>query len=256
MNKNIGAQFYTIRNTCQTIEEFDESCKKVKDIGYKVVQLSGIGPFKAEDVKKIVDKYDLEVVCTHRAAANYLENLDEEIHFHKTLGCKICGLGGMPGYTGEETVMNFIENFTPVCKKLEENGLVFGYHNHQFEFQKIKGKYVFDIITEAMNFDNFKYILDVYWLAFAGLNPAEFIRTHSDKIGCIHFKDLKIVRGETMYVPAYAEIGNGNLNWDEIIKASFESKAEYALVEQDACDIDPFESLKISYDYLTKKGFC
>ena len=61
MDNRIGAQFFTIRNFCKTIEDFEESCKKVSEIGYKVVQLSGIGDFKAEEVKAVLDKYHL--VC-------------------------------------------------------------------------------------------------------------------------------------------------------------------------------------------------
>lgn len=40
----IGAQY------CQSIEYFNASCKKVAEIGYKSVQLSGIGSFKAEEL--------------------------------------------------------------------------------------------------------------------------------------------------------------------------------------------------------------
>ena len=105
MDKRLGAQYYTIRKTCQTIEDFDASCKKVADMGYKIIQLSGIGDFDADSIKKIVDKYNLQVVCTHRPAQNYLENLEKEIEFHKTLGCKVCGLGSMPGFNAKmETI--------------------------------------------------------------------------------------------------------------------------------------------------------
>ena len=54
MALQIGAQYYTIRDFCQTLEDFRESCKKVAEIGYKTVQLSGIGDFKAEEIKPIL----------------------------------------------------------------------------------------------------------------------------------------------------------------------------------------------------------
>ena len=34
MDRRIGAQLYTVRDSIQTIEDFDKSCKKIKDIGY------------------------------------------------------------------------------------------------------------------------------------------------------------------------------------------------------------------------------
>ena len=37
----IGAQFFTVRNQCQTLDDFALTLKKVADIGYKTVQISG-----------------------------------------------------------------------------------------------------------------------------------------------------------------------------------------------------------------------
>lgn len=252
MDRRLGAQFFTIRDFCQTLEAFDESCKKVSAIGYKLVQLSGIGDFAAEDIKEILDKYGLTCVCTHRPPQRYLEHLEEEIQFHKILGCKVCGIGAMPGFKGDmPTIEAFAENFGPVCKKLAEHDLIFAYHNHAFEFEKINGRYAYEVLFERMPYDNFQLILDVYWLAYAGLNPAKFIAEHREYIACLHYKDLRVVDN----TPEFAEVGAGNIEWDEVIAASENSSATCVLVEQDICRCDPFDSLKISYDYLTKKGF-
>jgi len=252
MDKRIGAQYYTIRDFCRNLNAFDDSCKKISEIGYKLVQLSGIGDFSGEDIKNILDKYGLEAVCTHRASQNYLENIDKEIEFHKTIGCNICGLGAMPRFNvKEETIKSFIDNFTPICRKLGEHGLTFAYHNHAFEFEKINGEYVFDILTGGINADNFKFILDVYWLSYAGINPAKFIRERSGRIACVHFKDLKISDNKQLF----AEIGQGNIDWDDVISACEEAGVKYVLVEQDVCEGDPFESLSKSYNFLKTKGF-
>ena len=253
MDKRIGAQYFTIREFCQNIEDFDKACKKVKEIGYKTVQLSGIGNFSADEIKPILEKYGLQAVCTHRPPDSYLNNIEGEIEFHKKIGCKICGIGCMPGFNVEkENIEKFIKDFSSVTKKLDESGLIFAYHNHAIEFEKVKGKYVFDIITDSMAADNFKYILDVYWLSYAGINPAKFIRERKGKIACVHFKDLKVVSGQ----PQFAEIGQGNIDWDDVISACEEAEVKYALVEKDRCDGNPFDSLKISYDFLKNKGFC
>jgi sugar phosphate isomerase/epimerase len=50
------------------------------------------------------------------------------------------------------------------------------------------------------------------------------------------------------------EVGEGNLNWQEIIKACIEIGVEWAMVEQDVCQRDPFESLSISLRNLKKFG--
>lgn len=253
MDKRIGAQFYTIRESCKTIEDFEESCRKVAKIGYKIVQLSGIGPMPAEEIKAVLDKYGLEAVVTHRSKEDYEEHLEETIAFHKTIGCKIAGLGSMPGFScDKENFEDFIAKYTPIAEELHKNGLVFAYHNHQIEFAKRDGKFIFEELAERTNPDHVKFILDVYWLSYSGIDPAKFIRKYKDRLACVHFKDLGIIGKEINMF----EVGYGNLDWDEIIAACEEANVPYALVEQDVCRRDPFESLQMSYDYLTQKGFC
>lgn len=252
MDKRIGAQYYTIRDFCQTLDDFDKSCEKISKIGYKTVQLSAIGNFDPYDIKTVLDKYNLKAVCTHRPADNYLNDIEKEIEYHKIIGCDIAGLGSMPyGEASAESVRRFSKEFSPVAEKLKESDLTFAYHNHCWEFVKEDGKYIMDMMLEDFESDNFKLILDVYWLAYAGINPAKFIREYSDKIACMHFKDLKM----DWYKQKFAEIGSGNLDWDEIIDACNETSAKYALVEQDTCDGDPFDCLEKSYRFLNQKGF-
>lgn len=253
MDKRIGAQFYTIRDYCQTKEDFEESCKRVSDIGYKTVQLSGIGKFEADFVKNVLEKNNLEAICTHRPADEYENDIDALIQWHKKVGCRIAGLGSMPGLKYElEAVNAFTKKFNKIVETLKENGLTFVYHNHQTEFNRVGNTRVFDIIAENTDPDSFKFILDVYWLSYAGINPADFIREHKGRIECVHFKDMGIIGLDINMF----EIGRGNLNWDDIIDACETSGVKYAFVEQDVCRRNPFESLKISYDYLKEKGFC
>ena len=252
MDKRIGAQYFTIRDFCKTLDDFDKSCQKISQIGYKTVQLSGIGNFDSKDVKTVLDKYGLFPVCTHRPWDNYINDIDSEIEFHKTIGCPIAGIGAMPGFNADKkTVKDFIEKANVVSEKLSENNLIFAYHNHAFEFQKIEGKFVIDILTDSIKSSAFKYIIDAYWLSYAGINPSAFIRKNKGKIACVHFKDLKIKGND----PVFAPVGQGNLDWDDIISACIESDVQYALVEQDICEKDPFDCLEESYTFLKEKGF-
>ena len=60
-----------------------------------------------------------------------------------------------------------------------------------------------------------------------------------------HWK-MVIVDGEQVM----AEIGEGNLNWPDILQACRDAEVEWYAIEQDVCRRDPFESLKISYENL------
>jgi len=45
-------------------------------------------------------------------------------------------------------------------------------------------------------------------------------------------------------------VGEGNLDWVNIVKACHDTGIEYAIVEQDSCKGCPFDSLKISYNNM------
>lgn len=253
MDKRIGAQLYTVTKFLQTVEDFDESLRKVKEMGYETIQISG-SPLKAEEMKPIVDKYGLKVVVTHRDYEEFVENPQEIIEYNRILGCDICGMSMMPKANREtsETLTEFIQNLDKAAKTICDAGLQFGYHNHAFEFAKIGGKSMMARILEETDPNCMKFIIDTYWLQFAGLNPAKFIHEQSDRVVAFHLKDLQVDKFNKVVM---AEIGEGNMDWDDILAACEESKAKWALVEQDVCQRDPFESLKMSRDYLTAKGY-
>ena len=52
----IGVQFYTLRKQCTTLEDFSESLKRVADIGYTTVQISGVCPYEPQWLKAELDK--------------------------------------------------------------------------------------------------------------------------------------------------------------------------------------------------------
>ncbi len=257
MDKRIGAQYYTIKEFIKTIEDFDASCKKIRDIGYKIVQISK-SPLPAREMKEVLDKYGLEVVLTHRVFDDFEADVKEIIEYNKTLGCQICGLGIMPSrfLESKEGVMEFIKKMNPICDAIKDAGLYFAYHNHTIEFLKRDGKFVFDYLVEETDPEAFNFTVDAYWCQLSGVDTIRLIERLGKRAKVLHYKDLKIARNEKgKYLPEMTEVGMGNLDWEAITTAGEKAGSRYAVVEQDICPGDPFDSLKISYDYLTTKGF-
>lgn len=253
MDKRIGAQLYTVRDFVQTKEDFEKSLEKLSKIGYKAIQLSGIGPIDAKDIKAACDKYNMIPVCTHRSMDEYLNNLDWSINFHKEIGCNIAGLGSFPNLWNGITKSDaetFVKNMNKISEEFKKHGITLAYHNHHLEFMKMDNQFIMDYFVENGDFD---FILDVYWLSYAGIDPARYIKKLGKRAKVIHFKDMQMICGEKSH--QMAEVMEGNLNWDSIIEACEEAGSEWAMVEQDTCQRDPFESLAISYNNLKTKGF-
>lgn len=253
MDRRIGAQLFTVRDFTKTKEDLDATLNKLSKIGYKAVQISAVGPISAEDLKELCDKYDMVPVCTHRPLAEYTDNLQASIEFHKTLGCKIAGIGAFPGiregFTKEQLLAG-IDQLNTIAREYKKNGMSFAYHNHHWEFQKVDGKFIMDYFLELGEFD---FILDVFWLSHAGINAPDFIRRIGSKAKVLHFKDMKVIPGQREL--QMCEVMEGTIDWDSIIKAGDEAGSEWAMVEQDICQTDPFDCMKLSYNNLTTKGF-
>lgn len=258
MDKRIGAQYYTVRDYAKTIEDFNSTCKKISDIGYKIVQISGT-PLEAKEMREVLDKYDLSVVTSHRSFDDFVDNIDEIIDYNRTLGADLCGVGAMPqgAWQNAEALSDFIEKANKVCEELKKENMLFGYHNHSFEFIKYDGKTVFERLVEETDPETFNFILDTYWIQVGGKNPADEIRKLGKRAMALHFKDFSVNR-ESWSTPQMCEVGRGNLDWVGIIAACEDAGTRWALVEQDInhIDNDPFKALSVSYEYLTAKGFC
>ena len=75
----IGAQFYTVREQCQNLEDFALTLKKVADIGYRNVQISGTCPYPAQWLKEQLDRNGLKCVLTHIPVPRLTGELDQVI---------------------------------------------------------------------------------------------------------------------------------------------------------------------------------
>ena len=257
MDKRIGAQYFTVRDGIQDIKSFDETCKKVSEIGYKTVQISGT-PLGAKEMREVLDKYNLSALTTHRSFDDFVNNLDEIIEYNKILGVDLCGIGCMlrESWSNEKGLADFIKKANGICDELKKEDMYFGYHNHAFEFIKYGGKTIMEILAEETDEERFNFIFDTYWAQVGGKNPADEIKKLGKRAMAVHFKDFTVDR-DNWKVPQMCEVGQGNLNWDEIISACEEAGCRWAFVEQDTnhTDNDPFKALSISYEYLLTKGF-
>lgn len=251
MNKKmeLGAQFYTIRQFCGTPEGIAESLKKVADIGYKTVQISGTCDYDPAWLKSELDKNGLRCVLTHTPGEKLKADPVKIARDHDILNCKYVGLGWF-GFDdkNKKTTADFINDFKETAHILHEYGKYFMYHNHDLEFNKEDGRLIIEKLAEEMPADEMGFTLDTFWIQAVGADPSEWIERLKGRIPCIHLKDFAF--GKRMSV-----IGEGNMNFDRILEKADSSDVEYLLVEQDECyGEDPFDCLKRSYDHLHSLG--
>ncbi len=250
----IGAQLYTVRDFTKNLPDFAETLKKVADIGYTTVQVSGTCDFEAEWLKENLQKNGLSCVLTHTKPAKILEETENVCRDHGIFSCPNIGLGAMPGgRVDDEVYQNFVTNFKPAIEKIHALGYKFFYHNHAFEFTRsTDGKLFMDKILEAFPAEMLGITMDTYWLQFAGADVCDWTEKFAGRLECVHLKDMvPTAKNENRMAP----VGYGNMNFEKIIAACEKAGAQNLLVEQDNCyEEDPFACLKKSYDYLRSLG--
>lgn len=246
----IGAQLYTLRDFTKTLDGFSEALKRVADIGYTEVQVSGTCDFEPQWLKVELEKNGLVCVITHTPPQKLLSDPERVALEHRIFGCRYAGLGWNAFNLSEgDTPNEFIKKYLPVSKKLALGGVGFMYHNHDQEFQKVDGRLILDILADGFPKELMGFIVDTFWAQAGGADPAAVIKRLSGRCPCIHLKDFS-------YGRKFAAIGEGNMNFPAIFKAADDSGTEHMLVEQDDCyGENPFDCLKRSYEYLSAMGF-
>lgn len=269
LKAQLAAQMYTIRDHTKTASDFADSLCKMAAIGYPAVQLSAVGAMSgdapevsAQEARKLLDENGLRCIATHRSWDDLAQKTEQEVAFHQTMGCDYTAIGGLPGRYADQGAAGFrqfLADAAPVIARLKAGGVRFGYHNHDWEFRRIESdgkqrafsRTLYDIFLEEGDTD-FMLELDVYWADHAGVNPVRLLERAKGRMPVIHIKDKEVVAGDG---PVMAAIGEGNLDWPEIIPACCAAGVEWYAVEQDICRRDPFDCLRSSFEYLTSLSF-
>lgn len=246
----IGAQFYTLRDYCKTLDDFSVSLRKIADMGYEYVQISGTCPYEGDWLNENLRAAGLKCVITHNSAVDIQNDPAALAEKHEKFGCKYIGLGSFGfGVEKDSTVEDFENIYGPAMKIFKEKGKYFMYHNHAHEFRREEGQLVLERMAERIPAEYMGFTLDTYWVQVGGGDPAQWIERFAGRVPCIHLKDYAF--GQKMAV-----VGEGNLNFERIFEKAEAAGTEYMLVEQDDCNgEDPFDCLRRSYEYLKSCGF-
>lgn len=244
----VGAQLYTLRDFLKTPAEIAASMKKLRAIGYEAVQVSGMGPIDEAELVKILDGEGLVCAATHENSLEILANPQKVVDRLNKLNCKYTAYPypAEIDFSSMANVLELAKQLDAAGAVLAEAGQVLTYHNHSIEFMRIDGKIILDVIYDNTGAKNLQGEPDTYWVQHGGGNPVEWCKKLAGRLPLLHMKDYMIGADG----PTFAEIGNGNLDWKAIVAEAEKAGCEWYLVEQDSTPGDPFDSLKMSFDYI------
>ncbi|MCE0484343.1 MAG: sugar phosphate isomerase/epimerase [Methylacidiphilales bacterium] len=246
----VALQLYTLRDFCKTPTDLAATAQKVRKIGYQSVQISGVG-VQPPEAKKILNEAGLTICATHESSDFIRQDPEAVCERLHQAGVKHTAFPYPSGVDfGDETsVRNLARQLEHAGAVLAKRGFTLSYHNHAIEFVRFGPLTVLDYIYQATSPDHLKAELDTYWIQYGGGDPVAWIEKMSGRMSLLHLKDFAFLKDGKA---AFAEIGQGNLNWRRILAAAEKSGAEWLIIEQDTCAGDPFDSIRISFDYIQK----
>lgn len=278
----IGVQAMMLKDSFADVGAF-ETLRKVTEIGYHAVEMSQI-PMTNDNVAELersrselgMDIASLSVMVEKpvgRPGDSLRDDFDKIVEDAKRLDSKMLRIGMLPfpAMKSLSAVVDFAKEANEHAQRLREQDISLYYHNHHIEFAKFDGRYMLDIIADnspAMGLE-----IDVHWVQRGGLDPVRTIEKYAGRTAMVHLKDYRIGQlPETAFamldngdqagfmtefnnVVQFAEVGEGNLDFPSIIKASESAGAQYLLVEQDQLyGRTVWEALQTSYDNLVQMG--
>lgn len=248
MGNQFGIQLYTIRNLVK--EDFPGSMQILADIGFTTIETAEYSNRKfygydPADFLNTVKAFGLNPLSSHSYISR--SNISQTIEDTAKAGMKYLVQPVVPeairkSLDDYKRIADDLNSFGEQCKN---SGLTFAYHNHNFEFEKIESLIPYNLLLENTDPDLVTMELDTYWMVYGGYQPTAYFNLFPGRFKLLHVKDM--AEGEDK---KSTEIGSGLINFPEIFEMKDLSGMENFFLEQEEFDLDPWNSLAQSFNYM------
>src|SRR4029077_16465410 len=242
-------QLYTVRAQLQDPSRLGGVLQRLREIGYRSVEVAGLGPNTVGRFGEELRRAGLVACAAHVALDRLAGDLDNVAAECSQWGCEYVVIPSLPeAYRSEQAYLRFAAEAVELASRLRPSGLRLVYHNHSHELERFGRQTGLETLFGAASPDALQAELDTYWLQYGGANPADWIRRFKHRVPLVHVKDMAIDLGR----PVDVEVGEGNIDWVEVLSACRDAGTKWLVVEQDEPRRDPMESVAISYANLSK----
>jgi sugar phosphate isomerase/epimerase len=242
MKAKTGLQLYSVRK--ELTVSFDNTLEAISRMGFEFVELAGLHFREPEEVALKLQKHNLKPVSMHCDVLTS-EGLKRSLDEAEIMNCEylVCPWVEPKTFSSEKSISQFAERLNQANMKIRAKGKTLCYHNHDFEFQPIRGESGFDLFVAQLD-PEIKLQIDVYNAAIAGINPIKIIETYSDRINMLHIKDGEITPSE----PNVA-VGSGKMDYSSLFEKIPET-TQWIYFEFDSCKSNIFEAIEVSKTYI------
>jgi sugar phosphate isomerase/epimerase len=249
----LGIASYTFRNHWENGVE--PTLDIIQKMGFKEFEGGAPKGVSPEEFKKMLNDRGISIPSTG-TGFEQLESDPQAVADHaKALGASYVMCAWIPhdrGAFSKENADRAIKAFNEGGKVLKENGIIFKYHVHGYEFQPYEEGTLFDYLVENTDPEYVSLQMDVMWTHFGGGDPAGLLEKYGGRWVSLHLKDFRKGAPKDMTGLTGPEndvpLGQGELDFPAILKAANKIGIKHMFIEDEGDH--EIEALPKSIAYL------
>ncbi|MGI4750113.1 MAG: sugar phosphate isomerase/epimerase family protein [Janthinobacterium lividum] len=245
--QNVGIQLYSVRK--DMLLDAPGTLKKLAAIGYKNLESAGSDKgsyygLKPKEFKNIASDLGMKLLSGHvHIDQNWQKTVDEAAESGQTY--LICSVMPAEGQT-VSNYKNSAEVFNKCGEVAAKSNLIFGYHNHESEFEKENGEVLYDVLLKETDPAKVKFEMDLGWLIVTGNDPAAYFAKYPGRFPLWHLKDMNKAGKHS------TEFGKGDIDLKALLAQAKQSGMKNYFIEQEEYTLTPLAAMKYDFDYLKK----
>ncbi|XOV93327.1 MAG: sugar phosphate isomerase/epimerase family protein [Bacteroidota bacterium] len=236
----LGIQDYTFRNSFPN--GIEATLDTIAEMGFTELEGGPKGDLTPEEYRKLCEDRGIKIVGTGAGFNELEEDPMAVVERAKALGASYVMCAGIPraerGNFKLEEAQKAVEVFNKAGKVLKENGIIYTYHVHGFEFQPYMDGTLMDYLIQNTNPDDVSFEMDILWTHFGGGDPVALLEKYGDRWKLLHVKDLKKGTPKDKTGGTSVEndvvLGTGELDIPSILKASNKIGIKHMFIEDES----------------------
>lgn len=258
--RKTGIQLYTLRE--QIPHDVKGVIEKIAKTGYKEVETYGFNAangywgMNPKSFKDLLKANGLTSPSGHFVIDDFITSGNKELLKPLIEGSAAIGNRYFTIAWMGEPLRKDLEGYKKVTARLNEaaelvkqSGMKLAYHNHAFELDKHEGNATgYEVMLNGTDKNMVSFEMDLYWIVRSGNDPLTFFNKYPGRFVMWHVKDMD----KTNHA-INTEVGSGTIDFKNIYKHAAQAGLEHLIVEQENFAIDPFASIKQSFDYVNRE---
>lgn len=250
----LGVQPYTFRVSFKD-NGLEATLDTIQKMGFTEIEGGGAPNVTPEQYRKMCSDRGISIPSMGVGYDQLVKDPQAVADQAKALGATYVMCAWVPhenGYFSLDNAKQTVEDFNAAGKVLHDNGLIFCYHAHGYEFQPYEKGTLLDYIIQHTNPDYVSFEMDTFWIQFGGGDPVGLLKKYGTRWKLVHLKDMKPGTKKDLTggtdgnnnVP----LGQGEVDIKGIIKEAKKLGITHYFIEDESDD--PNKQVPISIAYL------